>query len=294
MASSRVDPTLVDELMQGAIDTHVHAAPDLVARKMDDVGLVREVAAAGMAGYVSKNHQVPTAGQAALASQLQPGVRVYGSIVLNAAVGGINPEAVQVALGLGARIVWLPTIGAEHHQELALTSERARRVGGGTKAAPVRVVEDNGRLVPALYDVFDLVRDANAVLETGHLSVEEIVAIARQARARGVRVMITHPESALVEMPGEVQEELAGIGCFFEHCYGNMVGQWTASPEQMAANIRIAGVECCVMATDFGQAANPTPPEGLRSFITVMLEQGLSAVEVRRMVSENPRSLLDG
>ncbi|MCL4534489.1 MAG: DUF6282 family protein [Bacteroidetes bacterium] len=294
MAETGIDPALVDDLMRGAIDTHVHAAPDLVPRKMDDLGLARAAADAGMAGYVSKNHQAATAGQAALATQVTPGVRVYGSIALNAGVGGINPEAVRVALALGARIVWLPTISSEHHRQLAATSERAAGVGGGTRGDAVKVVDEQGRLVTALYDVFDMVKGANALLETGHISVAEIFAIAREARSRDVKVMVTHPESPLVGMSADEQLQLAGIGCYFEHCYGNTVGQWGVPTAEMAHNIYLVGVPSSVMATDFGQAHNPPPTEGLRSFIRAMLEAGFSAAQVKQMVQDNPRHLLEG
>ncbi len=292
MPETKVDPALVQDLLKGAIDTHVHSAPDLVPRKMDDTALAKAAAAVGMAGYVSKNHQTVTVGQAAAATAAVPGVRVYGSVTLNAGMGGINPEAVRVALALGARIVWLPTISSEHHRQLAATSERAAGTGGGTTAAAVPVVDEKGRLVPALYDVFELVKGADALLETGHLSVPEIIQVAREARPRGLKVMVTHPESPLVGMGTAEQVELAGLGCHFEHCFGNTVGQWSVPPAEIAHNIRAAGVSSSVMATDFGQAHNPPPAEGLAAFIAAMLAEGFTPADVRRMVQATPRALL--
>jgi hypothetical protein len=286
-----VDQSLVNELMQEAIDTHIHCAPDLVPRKGDDLELARMALEAGMAGYVSKNHQSPTTGQAAAATKAVGGVRVYGSIALNAAVGGINPEAVRVALGLGARTVWLPTISSEHHRMLAATSPRAAGVGGGSSAGPVAVIDGDGRLVPAMYDVFDLVKQAGALLETGHLSVPEIKQVAKEARSRGVeKVAITHPESVLVEMSLDDQAELSRMGCFLAHCY-NVIGE-SATMAEMARNIRAVGFAQCLMATDFGQAKNPPPVEGLRLFIAGLLAEGFTPAEIRRMVRNNPAQLL--
>ena len=40
---------------------------------------------------------------------------MFGSITMNRQVGGINPVAVEVALKLGAKVVWLPTQWAGNH-----------------------------------------------------------------------------------------------------------------------------------------------------------------------------------
>ena len=44
------------ELIQGAYDLHVHSAPDVLPRKLDDLEMGRRIAAAGMGGYCIKSH----------------------------------------------------------------------------------------------------------------------------------------------------------------------------------------------------------------------------------------------
>lgn len=39
------------ELIQGAYDLHVHSAPDVMPRKMDDLEMAQRIVASGMAGY---------------------------------------------------------------------------------------------------------------------------------------------------------------------------------------------------------------------------------------------------
>src|SRR5207249_11562449 len=39
------------------------------------------------------------------------------SIALNSQVGGLNPSAVDLALKMGAKVVWFPTISARRHIE---------------------------------------------------------------------------------------------------------------------------------------------------------------------------------
>jgi Family of unknown function (DUF6282) len=100
------------ELVRGAFDMHVHIAPDVVARRIDDVGLARRFRELELAGFVLKSHYVPTAERAAVAQSVVDGVSVMGSITLNRAVGGMNALAVEVAAREGARVVWLPTVDA--------------------------------------------------------------------------------------------------------------------------------------------------------------------------------------
>jgi hypothetical protein len=61
---------------------------------------------------------------------------------------------------------------------------------------------------------------------------------------------------------------------------------------EVADQIRELGAVNCVMATDFGRYALSTPLEGLRQFITCMLDLGISPDEIRTMVRTNPEWLL--
>ena len=70
----------------------------------------------GMRGVVLKNHFEPTASMAYLTRKEVPGIEVFGGIVLNRSVGGINPVAVErMALVKGGwgRVVWMPTVDSE-------------------------------------------------------------------------------------------------------------------------------------------------------------------------------------
>src|SRR5436309_2140268 len=91
------------QLVRGAYDLHVHINPDVIHRRIDDLALAHRFAELGLAGFVLKSHYVPTAERAAVVRGAVPGVNVLGSIVLNNAVGGLNPLAVEIAAREGAR-----------------------------------------------------------------------------------------------------------------------------------------------------------------------------------------------
>src|SRR3546814_17841203 len=42
-------------------------------------------------------------------------ISVYGGIALNHTVGGLNPYAVELALRMGGRVVWFPTLASPAH-----------------------------------------------------------------------------------------------------------------------------------------------------------------------------------
>jgi hypothetical protein len=57
--------------------------------------------------------------------------------------------------------------------------------------------------------------------------------------------------------------------------------------------INAVGVEHCILSTDSGSAALPTPVECLRVFIYSLLDVGVSKSSIEVMVKKNPLSLLD-
>ena len=125
----------------------------------DDFQLTEAAVRAGARAIVIKTHQGSTVERAYLCNQyrarLYPDSKftMFGGITLNRQAGGINPYAVETALKLGGKVVWLPTQSARNHMQKQSASADGC----------VDVIRD-GRLVPELYDVFKLIRQFNAVL----------------------------------------------------------------------------------------------------------------------------------
>ena len=275
-------PSTID--LSGLIDIHIHSAPDVVPRFADDIDAVRAAADAGMRAVVLKSHACLTADRATIAEKIVGGPRVFGGLALNAPVGGLNPAAVEVALTLGAKQIWMPTRGT--------ANERSQQgLAGG-----LTIFTEDGRLHDAVYEILDLVRSADVILGTGHLAVDEIMALVRLAKDRGVgKIIVTHPEAPFIRMPAAVQTEVSGDGVFFERCFvfttpstGSLV-----SIAEIADQIRRVGIASTVLATDFGQVDNPPPVEGMRAYLAALLGQGFNPRDLRRMAGDNPAHLLD-
>lgn len=62
-----------------------------------------------MKAVVLKCHHGYTSDRAYFVRKAVPGIGVYGGVVLNNAVGGINPFVVEAAITYGTKIVWLPS-----------------------------------------------------------------------------------------------------------------------------------------------------------------------------------------
>src|SRR5215475_11183127 len=101
--------------LAGAADLHCHFGPDAHrSRSVDAFEAARDAAAAAHTAVVLKSHDAPTASLAwAVQRDVGDAVSVFGGICCDREVGGMNPAAVEVALRLGARIVWLPTLTSQ-------------------------------------------------------------------------------------------------------------------------------------------------------------------------------------
>lgn len=267
-------------MIAGAIDLHVHAGPDTRPRKLTALELVRAAREAGMRGLLLKNHDTPTTSLAATLGELCPGFAVRGGLVLNEAVGGFNPAAVETALRMGAAEIWMPTHDAARERAFR------GRPGGLT------VLDRDRRLRAKVREIIRLISGSNAILGTGHLAPEEIAAVVREAREAGVsKVLITHPEIAFVDLPLAAQRELAGPGVWFERCFvrPGFAVDWNG----LAHAIREIGAAHTVLATDLGQPDNPAPPDGMNAMYRELRARGFAEAELRTMMCGNPAHLLE-
>jgi len=273
-------------VLEGAIDMHIHTAPDLMKRKLSDIEATRLAKEAGMAGILIKNHFEPTVSRAVVAKEVVGEIEVYGGVVLNRSVGGFNPEAVEFALRLGAKEVWMPTVDALNH--LAKT--------GGSLEGGLSILDETGKLRRELYDIIKMVSERGVILGTGHLSLREIFVLVDEAIKLGVRkILVTHPEFWITEVPLEAQRELAKKGVFFERCsfcFWSKNSLSHVSAEKMARVIKLVGVESTVLASDLGQEFNPLPTEGLQAFAIELLKAGLTEKDMEMMLKINPKGLL--
>ena len=267
--------------LAGVSDLHFHTGPDSRPRSVDDIEASHLAAEAGMRAVLLKNHFTMTADRAALAMGQVDGLEIFGGLVLNRAVGGINPEAVrQMATFSGGRgkVVWLPTFDSEH----AVT-----RAGGDAPFVPV--LED-GEPVPAVLEVFGLLAEHDLTLAMGHSSPGEVLRLLPEAKRLGVpRILVTHVFGQ--DATREQMRQMADEGAIMEIDWLAVYSGGHTIDDYVSA-IRELGAEAFFMSSDLGQAGNPVHADGLRDYIRAMLDAGITEAEIDTMARRNPARLL--
>lgn len=270
-----------ENLLHGVIDIHIHTNPDIRTRRLSDLQLAAEARRVGARAIVIKSHLVTTMDRASIAREAVPGIDVFGGIVLNAQVGGLNAVAVDTAIKMGAKLVWLPT---------SFSSNERRRQG---KSDGVETVAD-GQVVPALIPILKLLAQSDIALATGHLTPAETLIVVEEARKQGVaKIVVNHPEWATVDMSIDDQKRLAQFDVYFERCYArNVGGKYEKNFERNLRAMEALGFESTIVATDGGQVENPLWSDALAEYIGYLLQAGVPKSTVDLMTRHNPAKVL--
>jgi hypothetical protein len=276
---------IIEKLLRGSIDMHIHHGPDVRPRRGDALELARQAQDAGMRAIVLKSHIYPTTPLAHTISQIVQNVAILGSITLNYEVGGLNVHALRVSAKMGAKVVWMPTLSSTNH------IKKKNLAGEG-----ITLLNTQGELLPEFEKIFEIVKEYRMVLCTGHISAPEVFVLLEGARKKGIsKLVVTHP---LLDRVGTrfslaEQRRMVDNGAFVEHCFGITMPLSRLDPMTIVEAIKAVGIEHCIMSTDCGQTHNPAPVEAVRMMIATMLSCGLTEKEMEIMMKTNPSLLLD-
>jgi hypothetical protein len=291
------------ELLDGAIDTHVHSAPDVMPRMMDHVETAEHYAAHGFRAIVLKCHHHGTADRIPLVTRAIEGIDVFGGLVLNYAVGGINPFAVDTALRYGAKVIWMPTVDAANHVRTFGTPGQFGAKFGGRATVSVydgmtglTVLDDRGEVSADARTVLELIAAQDVILSVGHLAADEIVPLVAAAKEAGVqRMWVDHPNLYFTRLDAELQQKLVGDGVYMNYTFSEISPKWhSISAADMAENIRKVGAGRVLLSGDTGQHHNPMPADAIRVLAQVLLEEGIPVDDLKKMISTNAAGLLYG
>lgn len=278
----RLELIPMPEWAVGMTDLHAHASPSLLPRHGNDEETVEAERALGFATVVLKSHEGSTVERAVLA-----GEDVVGGIVLNSAVGGANPDAVQVAARMGGRVVWMPTVSSATHKAGASSPELS--VHQGFELSLVEVVQD-GVLRPEWFDVLDVVAEHDLLLASGHLSADETVVLFKEAARRGVnRLMVNHPKMRFLGWNDETATALRSLGASLE--LGILPDLLGAKEEGSISLADSYPHELLVFGADLGHAHHPNPAQAMPSWFRE-LESHVGEDSAASIVTDNGRALL--
>jgi hypothetical protein len=280
----------------GVIDMHVHSHPDVFGRNMDDIDVARLAKSRGMRGIVLKNHISETASRAALVMKVVPGIEVFGGIVLNSAVGGVNPNAVEWMhriYGNRGKVVWLPTFESDKHVKTFSKPDAQ-----GLMVAP------NGKVTPETDAILKIIARENLVLATGHVHPEEVIAVVRRGKEFGVKnMLVTHGFTSVPGLSMAQAKEVADMGALIEVCFLQFqagpnapltfLTHWTQiNAKHVAEAAKQIGAKSLLISSDLGQSANITHPDGIEVAINRVKAEGVPDADVELMLRKNPARLL--
>jgi hypothetical protein len=292
MANQAVDKA-TDRLISGAIDMHIHIDPESrLKRRQDSLQLAKTVKNYGLRAIVLKNREYGTSALARLVQELVPELFVFGSFTMDNEAGGLNSGAVLAWVRMGAKVIWMPTATAANSKGKVLRSRGLDLPGEGQT-----VLDSKGKLLPAVKEILQIIKEYDVVLGTGHLAPEEVFVLVEEAMAAGLnKIVVTHVlQDQLMDkiLTNEEIVRLAKMGAFIEYSYWTCRNNiYTIAPEVLVKSMKMAGVEHCIMTTDFGQIDNDPAPEGMKAFIRAMLQGGIPEKDIEIMVKKNPAKLL--
>jgi len=292
-------------LLAGTTDLHVHAGPSIMPRRFDALEVVRTAQAAGMSGVLLKDHYVPTQDIARLAQnelerQHGPGaMTVAGAVCLNASIGGFNPAAVEVGLKAGARMVFLPTVNAQHHEEMIEGKERG-------KLMPTPLLKRRENIAPpdgvdgweSWLEIADLIAEHDAVLSTGHMDRDSSLAFIASAYKRGARRFLVTHASLFEPLDRPFVEAIEPFGAFFEVTALPTLFPGFTLPEfgqPIQAVVRLLGElgpAQTVLSSDCGHPEGPHTVEAFGDYLELLSRSGIPARDLTTMAATNPTGLL--
>ena len=290
-------------------DLHVHCGPEAIPRKYDFLELSMLIKESNMSGAVVKSHFHSTAPWVYMAAA-HGHSNLFGALVLNHYVGGINPHAVFASLGLEyqgkpcLKIVWMPTLHAKGHydmqvkhgQEYDIPLEWTGNVPAKgrqklSKIRPINIFEPKTN--KKLHQVLEVLAENELILATGHLTRDEVLYLVPEAVKKGVKkIIITHPVYEATRLNTEDLLELVKFeGVYVEQSYALVLID-NLPISQIVQQIKSVGAKHTILTGDLGQKQIIDPPEGMEEYFELLINEGITASEIEEMVCHNPRFLL--
>lgn len=292
--------------LEGTIDIHCHGNPDFCPRLLDDLELAQLAKATKMRAIMMKSHAGPTADRAYIAQKaVGGGIDIFGLICLNTPIGGFNPAAVALAIKNGVKAVWMPSMWAENH------AKYVREMGSGMGYETIgmkfpdqgeTIFDANGKIKDEVLQILDMVAEADIMLATGHLDLEESHTLLQQAKARQIDKIVVHTANYhVMKYPaGDLKEMVENYGAVLEFGFSSLPnGVWDpVDPNRLVTLtdicdlIRAVGSKNCLVSTDCGQFSTPMPIEAMRLWIEHLGSRGFSQAEIDDMTKIVPARVL--
>lgn len=296
----QTDPELSRRLMKGAIDLHCHSGPSVMPRYCDHHEAMHEASEAGMRALLIKDHYYSATPVTEMLNKhfKHLNVELLSGVPLNNQAGGLNLYAVEHGIALGAKLIWMPTFSSANHIAHHKSDANFKFPKSEKRmlpSTPLSVLDADGKLLPEVGPILDMIAENDVVLSSGHLHITEIWPLFAEARKRGVKRLLTNHPTYIVDANLDDVRRLAGMGVYIEHsmCMFAENSKFKFyEPAELKGLIEAGTVERTILGSDLGQAGNPKIADGFRDVIEICLDLGYSEAQVRKMTSTNAAELM--
>jgi Family of unknown function (DUF6282) len=164
--------------------------------------------------------------------------------------------------------------------------DEARKTG-------IYVLDDHGRLLPSVRDTVRLCADHDVALSFGHLSPQEMEAMAGEITALGYRrAFIDHPFSEVFELDVPAMRRWAEAGVRFALTWDELSPLLGADPQDMVAAIRAVGPEHFMLSSDAGIPLLPPTVEAYRLLAATLRAYGMTEAEMRQLMAGSAEAIV--
>lgn len=197
LAATNEQTKTSDSVLAGVSDIHVHAAPDVGPRLINELSFATDAKNAGYRAVMFKSNEWSCHDRAFLVREALPEFECFGSLCMNLAHGEkVNVHAAEKAIattGKLCRCIWMPTQAAEYQVRLEKKPWKS-----------IPVLSPTGNVLPEVVRVMEICAEADIVFATGHSSPEESIVMAKKAKEVGVKkFVVTHANSRIWRMTRE-------------------------------------------------------------------------------------------
>src|SRR6185312_476238 len=166
----------------------------------------------------------------------------------------------------------------------------------------VTILDANGAIKDEVLEILDMVAEADLMLATGHLTVNESHILLGEAKKRNMTKLVVHTANYhVMKYPlTDLKQMVGDYGAVLEMGFSSLPnGIWDPldlsrliSVSDVCEMIDAVGTKNVVVSTDCGQFSTPMPIEAMRLWIGHLRTRKYSQEDIDNMTKHVPARLL--
>ena len=156
------------------------------------------------------------------------------------------------------------------------------------------IVSRNGKLIPEVFEVLDLIKERDLTLATGHVEPEEALMIMAEARKRGItKIIVTHPllGPQFTNMSLPQLQEAVKLGGSVEITAGTLIRDGNGKTHAIEV-IKALGPQNVFVGSDSGLVGTPNHADALAMAAKSLRAAGFTEQDLKWIFKNTPARLV--